>query len=298
MSTGTETAATAPKTARRSRARKPAEAIDQAPESAAEPKTAPDPTPEPVQGSPDVALGAISEGLDVESIVPTTETSATGQPEALPSEAPEETKWPRHYVEALQDWEKRVRRAASACKELKAEMNDRKAELNKAKKAYEAAVAYFELEADREPEKFPLFDNQAKAAPAPARTPAKVESPASFERWKAWKLEDIEDLPGGTLEAFERVNLQTLGELTAWIDRRNRLEDLPGIGPAKAEKIADKLAELHLSRPWDAVASAEPVKPEDEIEAEEVEDDDQAEPDDEDIWDDDDDDFDPEDDDE
>ena len=207
----------------------------------------------------------------MESIDPTPENSATAQPEAFPSVAQEETKWPKHYVEALQDWEKRVHRAASACKSAEAEMAERKAALNTAKKAFDAAVAYLRTEADNKPETLPLFDGQTPAAaPAPASVKA---SPPSGDAWKAWKLEDVEDLPGVALDAFERVNLRTLGDLTLWLSRGNRLEDLLGIGPAKAEKIADKLAALHLAKPWEAVASAEPLEPED--------DDDQVEPDDE-----------------
>lgn len=286
--------ATEPQTKpRRPRAKKPVEivklAIEEAFESLPDSQTEPDPTPQPVLESPEIGQGATLDGQTDESTT-ISETSATGQPEALPIVVSGEglqgiadTRWPNHYVEAMQEWQRRVERAEEECKEAESEMKSLKSQYSDAKKAFDGSVASLRTEVSRKPEKLPLFDNKP-AAPAPAKaTPDKED-----DRWKGWKLEDVEDLPGGALDGFERVNLKTLGDLTSWQSRGNRLEDLPGIGPAKAEKISDTLASLHVSKPWEvATATPDEVEPDDEIVTPEEENEPEDAPgDDDDNWDD------------
>lgn len=297
----TDTAAAA-KAPRRPRAKKPIEITGQGevdavemdlitdritPESPPDSQTNPDPTLQPALESPETGQGAIPEGSPVSLDVQTPEASATGLLGAMSAYIAENgiagTVWPAHYVEAMQSWKLRVERAEAVCKSAEIEMNSLKAEHSKAKKAFDAAVMSLRTEVSREPEKLPLFDGQTKTQALAKPAPDKED-----DRWKSWKLEDVEDLPGGAIDALESVNVRTLGEFTAWTSRGNRLEDLRGIGEKTADKISDTLAALHVSKPWEvATATPDEVEPDDEIVTPEEENEPEDAPgDDDDNWDD------------
>ena len=58
--------------------------------------------------------------------------------------------------------------------------------------------------------------------------------------WQLYSLAAMTDIPAAVRQALADANLNTMGELAEYT-KRNRLTDIPGVGPAKAEKIEDAL---------------------------------------------------------
>jgi hypothetical protein len=58
--------------------------------------------------------------------------------------------------------------------------------------------------------------------------------------WQLYSLQLMTDIPAAIRNSLHEANLNTLGELAEYT-KRNRLTDIPGVGPAKAEKIEDAL---------------------------------------------------------
>jgi hypothetical protein len=230
-----------------------------------EPETTTTPDTGHVEESPETVLPATQTPEKVEStvlfaedapraIVGDSVTLDPREPEPHSEQAAEDAAWRSSVIEANESLKRKVRY-----------WEESKAETSALKKECDVASAYLSEVIDRKPEPLPLFDRKP--------TPATV---ATDDRWRGWKLEDVEDLPGGSLAAFEAKGLVTLGDLVDWQAKGNRLEDLPGIGEVKAEKIAECLVATHAVRPWDQPIVAEAVADEsdDDDEDESFDDDD------------------------
>jgi len=112
------------------------------------------------------------------------------------------------------------------------------------------------------PEAHPLYNTGTKAAPAPS---ANGQAPAPIgedESWKAVTLaEAFPGLPKKILEHLDAAHLRTMGELAAWINAnqgRNKLTDIPGIGP-DAEKKIQEADEAFWKRRKEALATVQQV---------------------------------------
>lgn len=88
-------------------------------------------------------------------------------------------------------------------------------------------------------EEMPLFDQK----PAPADTDADDDD--------SWRVEPTAQLISHGLsessyQALESAGLLTMGDLADWTrDGNRRPEDIPGIGPAKAEQLSDALGDFY-----------------------------------------------------
>lgn len=124
-------------------------------------------------------------------------------------------------------------------------------EAKRLKKAFEAAqdrLSRYLSDLD-----MPLFDRPKAEARAPEP-----------EAWRAFPLAGVEQFPEAALEAFEAVEVRTLGELADW-SAFKKLTDLAGVGDATAEKVEGALLAFWAAHPEfaepeiksDSAASAE-----------------------------------------
>lgn len=95
----------------------------------------------------------------------------------------------------------------------------------------------------KNPPSMPLFDGVSEPQPAASEN-TQVDDMA----WRAVPLsEALVGLPESIIVSLNESNLQTMGELADWTAAyggRNKLTDIPGIGPAKAEKIEQALVDF------------------------------------------------------
>lgn len=118
---------------------------------------------------------------------------------------------------------------------------------DRAHKAYKSVKADWEGKAKdltrlikKSTEALPLFDRKAEPAPAVATDPDD----------DAWRDEPAAQLVSfglsdSIMQALEAADLLTMGDLADWTkDGRRRVEDIPGIGPAKAEALSDALGKF------------------------------------------------------
>jgi hypothetical protein len=136
-------------------------------------------------------------------------------------------------------------------REREADHEEAKAQAKAAKDAMEAAQKRLNRlidEASRGPG--PLFQN-APAAPATAER---------SEAWRDVRLDTL-DIAPGILEKLAEAGIDTIGAVVAHSEAHPNkgLRTIPGIGPEKAEAVADALAKYWEQHPRDATDAAADV---------------------------------------
>lgn len=198
-----------------------------------------DADPQDSQEGTQDSQGEAIEGQNVQSISPSTEIA----PRPISGDSTASRDPGGHddaSMKAVYEANANVRKAEGVIDRIKRELKNAKAD-------YEAAVAILMRATTPTREPMPLFDDKPKADDA--TTSVADDS----EKWRTWPLARMGDISEKALEAFGEKGLHTLGAVADWQASGNKLEDLDGIGPSKAEKIADALAEVHRDRPWDVV---------------------------------------------
>jgi ERCC4-type nuclease len=110
-------------------------------------------------------------------------------------------------------------------------------------------VAALEREAAAEHESLPLFPEDA-AAPEP---------PAD-DSWRVVPF-TLLNLPQAIVEKLYEAELATVGQLADWTAAGRELTDIPGIGPAKAEKIEEAMEAFWSVRTDSAESAAAEAAP-------------------------------------
>lgn len=97
----------------------------------------------------------------------------------------------------------------------------------------------------KNPPSMPLFDGVPEPNRASSETDVTCTEP---QAWRSVPLsEALVGLPEAIVTSLNESNLQTMGELADWTAAyggRNKLTDIAGIGPAKAEKIEQALVDF------------------------------------------------------
>ena len=114
---------------------------------------------------------------------------------------------------------------------LNQEWADKKDEAGEAKKLYEAAVRELRRLIRAQGEHLPLFDG-----------------PVENESWRPVLLDDL-DITPASLKLLTEGGLSTVGELADWTAGGKSLEDVKGIGNARAESILDALDQFWAANP-------------------------------------------------
>lgn len=130
-------------------------------------------------------------------------------------------------------------------------VDELKRQTEAAQNAYKAKKNEWEAQVNRltslirkSTERLPLFDKK------PAAT---VEAGDEEEAWREEPLAQLANhgLSDSVIKALDDAEILTFGQLTDWTKTGNRkTEDIPGIGPARAEQIADATAAC-----WEAWAA-------------------------------------------
>jgi len=136
------------------------------------------------------------------------------------------------------------------------EVEDAKAVLKKKKDFYDECVSALRSAVREGPRRYPLFDNKepqpgveaasSTPAEAPAESPAPV--PADDETWRTVSISEL-GITGKLAESLTEAGLTTMGAIADWGDSGKLLTDVPGVGPAKAEKIENATAEYWARHP-------------------------------------------------
>jgi predicted flap endonuclease-1-like 5' DNA nuclease len=161
--------------------------------------------------------------------------------------------------ERLAEWDRLtvviLNQSANECAEYRAQYEDKAEVAKEAKKKLDLAVAdHFKLIDDRrtgrgKPQQgtIPFPDperNGHAAAEADLREPSEVP-PVTDESWKAVPLAELvekDGLPAKVAQLLGDAGICTMGELAAHTEPKasgwtDKLTDIPGIGPKKAEEI-------------------------------------------------------------
>lgn len=69
------------------------------------------------------------------------------------------------------------------------------------------------------------------------------------EPWRAVELKTLPGIKGGLLELALQAGLNTIGDVVDLESKGEALDKLPGIGPGKAAKIADAIADYYKTHP-------------------------------------------------
>lgn len=172
--------------------------------------------------------------------------------EALPTQ--EQAEEQARKLEAIAEMEvyRREMLVSICAKETEVEIARNDWELKKeragdAKKVFDGLVEQL-LELIRKvknPPSMPLFDGVPEPNRASSETDVTCTEP---QAWRSVPLsEALVGLPEAIVTSLNESNLQTMGELADWTAAyggRNKLTDIVGIGPAKAEKIEQTLVDF------------------------------------------------------
>ncbi len=141
----------------------------------------------------------------------------------------------------------RICKAEREVQELETVWEARKEDAKEAKDAFDEAVLrlrHLIQSAEEDEESMPLFNKNGQASPAPAVADAE----ALDESWKRVPLsEALEGISAAVLQKLKDAELETVGDLQAFIERvgQNGYSDplgtIKGIGAATAQKVADAL---------------------------------------------------------
>jgi hypothetical protein len=96
---------------------------------------------------------------------------------------------------------------------------------------YEDAVVRLTARIKASKETLPLFDRTPQTEPT---------ADVGLNGAEGVQLADVEAFPTRVAVALEDIGITTIGQLAGWA-RTNRLEDLKGVGPAKAEAASDAM---------------------------------------------------------
>jgi hypothetical protein len=144
----------------------------------------------------------------------------------------------------------RLRKSRERLMRLEHKADEAKKAATEAKKAYETAVSeHFDLERDLDsPQQRLPF---SAAIDEPARPDARPE-PVADESWRGVSL-DTFDLSKATVAKLFQANLTTVGELSDYLrpvasGYCRKLQDIDGIGAAKAEEIENALERFWMGQ--------------------------------------------------
>lgn len=146
-------------------------------------------------------------------------------------------------LQDLRDFKERWNEAKANVSQKHARVEQLKDQLKTAKKAHDVAVAEL-LELDEE--EMPLFEQQKKT-----KAKAVSSEPVAEEAWRGVSITEL-DIPVRIQEALLEHSppLTTLGALSDFTkDGWNQLEDIQGIGKAKATQISDAVADFYANHP-------------------------------------------------
>jgi hypothetical protein len=235
---------------------------------------APEPPP-PVDGAPDAPIEP-----DFEARLRAVEAVCAEQREVITRQALEILLATENTLQ-LRESRRKVER-------LKGRAEEARAAATAAKNAYSTAVdEHFELEKDlsNATPRLP-FRDEPEAAPAAPTETADVATggivlppvAAGDESWRKVPLATLgipEELPHSIVSILGEANLDTIGALSGYLQPSpatgftNRLTDIPGIGPAKAEKIEAALDAFWVKwREWQAHKPEAATAPTEEAEGE------------------------------
>ena len=160
-------------------------------------------------------------------------------------------------LEAI-EWQKRVRAKGQEVAALKGQLSYKAEEHKEAKKAWESASTELQQLVCREPKPLPLIDG-AKARAAEVATQAeKPTATVADESWRDISVDEL-GLTIGLTANLSEGGLTTIGKIADWSTKGKLLTDVPGVGPAAAEKIQAALDAFWQEWADDAkAAKAEP----------------------------------------
>jgi DNA-binding PadR family transcriptional regulator len=115
---------------------------------------------------------------------------------------------------------------------LAEEWADAKSEAAAAKGVHDTAVAELRRLIRAQNESNPLFDDPE---PEP-------------EEWREVRLDSL-DIGEKLLEKVHDAGLETIGAISDWIAKGNRLVNIAGVGPAASEKLEDALEHFWATQP-------------------------------------------------
>lgn len=230
-------------------------------------------TQEPVSGADGVADGE-TPVAEAEAAQEADTAVAVAEPE------PEETE-PTDAEVALMA----IRDAAAEVKRRRATYENAKTIAADAKKAWESAVEREQDVIDEATRDYPLFDqnrNKAKEAINAAIDAQKAEvaekaKAGATDQWRSFPLSGT-SIPSNILAILAESSIATVGDVANLSNKGLALTDVRGIGPTKASRIEDSLAqfwhehpEFTRSAPAAADVPSEPVAQEYHAPADEFE---------------------------
>lgn len=166
------------------------------------------------------------------------EAQVAAAPEASPeaqAETSEYTKREQEHYEEIRRMERSVRTLELEYEALKEEAGDAKKAFDRADKALRELIA--------------------KGAD-PQMTLPLDDSPA--EAWKLTPLAEVKGISKGLLEKMAGAGLENLGQYQAFYANEHDLTEIDGIGPEKANKIADAIADWFKDHPEACGQKTEP----------------------------------------
>lgn len=217
---------------------------------------------EGVQGPDGEAIDAEAGGADA------AEMEASQEPEAAVAVAepePAEVE-PTEAEIALMA----IREAADEVKKKRTTYENAKTIATEAKKAWEAAVEREQEVIDESTREYPLFDgnrNKAKAAINAAIDSQKSEiaekvKAGATDQWRSFPLAGT-SIPSNILSILAESSIATVGDVANLSNKKLALTDVRGIGPTKAARIEDALAQFWLDHPeYTMGGKAEATEPE------------------------------------
>lgn len=187
-----------------------------------------------------------------------------------------------------------IREAADEVKKKRTTYENAKTIASEAKKAWEAAVEREQEVIDESTREYPLFDgnrNKAKAAINAAIDAQKAEvaekaKAGATDQWRSFPLTGT-SIPSNILAILAESSIATVGDVANLSNKGLALTDVRGIGPTKAARIDDALAQFWLDHPEFTMGgkaeAAEPETKEYHAPADEFEPEGEPEPDEEDL---------------
>ncbi len=146
-------------------------------------------------------------------------------------------------LQDLRDFKERWNEAKANVSQKHARVEQLKDQLKTAKKAHDVAVAEL-LELDEE--EMPLFDQQKKT-----KAKAVSSEPVAEEAWRGVSITELDILFGSKRRCSSIVRRwprsAALSDFTK--DGWNQLEDIQGIGEAKATQISDAVTDFYAKHP-------------------------------------------------
>lgn len=152
---------------------------------------------------------------------------------------------PLTRLQRLELHQQRILDANACVKEADFEWTAAKAAAKECKETYDDCVNHLRRVIEEDPDQYELpFPNDD----TPAVSGESGEVPKEDETWRATTLEQL-GISGKLAEHLTEAGLTTLGAVADYTSQDKRLTDIPGIGAANEDKIANAMADYWEKNP-------------------------------------------------